>query len=435
MKSTLSPHSRWLLLGGISLLFCLVLAAGASAADGERNLAAAEPEDVGMSSEGLEEMDAFLHGLVDEGQLSGVVTAVARHGKLVHWDVYGKRSVEEELPMTDDTIFRIYSMTKPMVGVALMTLYEQGKFQLDDPVSKYIPELKGLQVAREDGPDGMPITEPAGHETTIRELVSHTGGFTYGLFARSQVDTLYQKNQVIDLTQPLSVFIERLSQIPLKTQPGSTWEYSVSVDVQGYLVEVLSGMTLEEYLQKTVWEPLGMKDAGFWVPPEKADRFARIYNGQLQSEPNGDDYLTKPAMFMGGGGMVANTMDYLRFAQMLLNGGELDGVRILKPETVKLMMTNQLPSNIPQIHPMVGNPGNTFGIDLAIVDKPTGQVDHLLGKGEVWWYGIGGTWFGVNPIQDTVVVGMIQSRGGAGAREARIGSKKLMYDAITKPVN
>lgn len=428
-----SNSSRSLLFVGLSLGLLLALASAGFAADDARNLSAAKPEDVGMSSEGLAAMDAALHSLVDEGQLSGVITAVARHGKLVHWDVYGKASVEENLPMTDDSIFRIYSMTKPIVGVALMTLYEQGKFQLDDPVSKYIPQLEGIQVAAKDGENGIPVTEPANHEMTIRELVSHTGGLTYGLFARSQVDTLYQQADILSLSVPLSGFIDKLAQIPLKTQPGSTWEYSVSVDVQGYLVEVLSGMTLEEYLQKTIFTPLGMKDTGFWVPPAKADRLARLYNGQLQSMPNGDDYLTKPALFMGGGGAVSTAMDYLRFAQMVLNGGELDGVRILKPETVKMMHTNQLPDGIAQIHPMVGNPGNTFGIDFAIVDKPTGQVDHLLGKSEFWWYGIGGTWFGINPTQDTVIVGMIQSRGGAGAREARIGSKKAMYDAITKP--
>jgi CubicO group peptidase (beta-lactamase class C family) len=271
---------------------------------------------------------------------------------------------------------------------------------------------------------------------TIRELVSHTGGLTYGLFARSQVDTLYAQANILDRNQTLQEFVGKLSKIPLKTQPGTSWEYSVSVDVQGYLVEVLAGKPFHEVLEERIFAPLGMKDTAFWVPPQKADRLSILYatgrDGKSVGPPN-KDYLTEPAFSSGGGGLVSTMMDYLRFAQMLSNGGELDGERILKAETVKMMHSSQLPDSIEQISPFVGNPGNEFGIDFALVARPDGKADHLLGKGEYWWYGIGGTWFGINPVQDLVIVGMIQQQGG-GARTARLESKKLAYEAILDPV-
>ena len=362
-----------------------------------------------------------------------MTTAVTRHGKLVHWQTYGYQDTARGVPLTEDTIFRIYSMTKPVVGVALMTLFEEGKFQLDDPVAKYIPQFEGLTVAVEDGPDGVPITEPADHPMTIRELMSHTGGFSYGIFSRSQVDTMYLQARLFDRDQTLEDFVGKLSSIPLKTQPGSTWQYSVSVDVQGYLIQVLAGKPFEEVLAERIFEPLRMKDTAFWVPPEKADRLATLYArtraGETEAQPIGE-YLTRPNFPSGGGGLVSTAMDYLRFCQMLANGGELNGVRILDPATVELMHTNQMPHSIEQIHPRMGNPGNEFGIDFALVTRPDGSTDHMLAKGEYWWYGIGGTWFGINPIQDVVILGMIQQRGGGSARQARLESKKLVYEAI-----
>jgi len=410
------------------LMVAIALACGPGAhADLER----AKPGDAGMTQAGLDALNSAMHKLVDDKQLSGVITAVARHGKLVNFDVYGQRSVEEKLPMTPDTIFRIYSMTKPIVGVGLMALHEEGKFRLEDPVEKYLPQFRGLKVAAGDGEDGMPILEPARHPMTIRELVSHTGGLTYGFFSRSQVDTLYQRANVLDRDSTLAEMVDKLGKIPLRQQPGSAWHYSVSVDVQGRLIEVLAGEPLDTFLQKRIFTPLGMKDTAFWVPADKADRFARIYNRNLQSTPNGDDYLTRPAFLSGGGGLVATTTDYLRFAQMVLNEGALEGVRVLKPATVRLMRTNQLPDSIAQINPRIGNPGNTFGIDFAIVEKPDGKISHKRARSEIWWYGVGGTWMGINPEQGTVIVGMIQSRGGA-SREARLTSKRLMYEAIVE---
>jgi CubicO group peptidase (beta-lactamase class C family) len=412
-------------------------AAHESTQAGSRDLSPVDPAQVGMSKEGLDKLGAAMRALVDEGQLAGVITAVTRHGHLVHHQTYGMQDLDAGVPMKDDTIFRIYSMSKPIAGVALMTLYEEGKFTLDDPVGKHIPELANLKVAKEDGPDGMPVVEDADHPMTIRELMSHTGGLTYGLFSRSQVDLMYTKAGVLDPNSTLAEMVKKLSAIPLRQQPGTLWHYSVSVDVQGYLVEVLTGKTFDQVLRERIFEPLKMKDTAFYVPEDKATRLSQLYvpsnDGKLVAQPS-DEFLTKPKLFSGGGGLVSTMGDYLRFAQMLANGGELDGVRILKPETVKLMHTNQLPAAVKEINPMIGNPGNAFGLDFAIVANPSPDVDHPLSKGEYWWYGIGGTWFGVNPVQDLVIVGMIQSRGGAAARTARFTSKRLAYEAILDPV-
>ena len=402
-----------------------------------RDLAMAAPADVGLSEEGLAKLSAAMRQMIDQGELAGAVTMVARHGKIVHFETLGKQDLDAGVPMSKDTLFRIYSMTKPIAGVALMTLYDEGRFQLEDPVEKYIPELANLEVAAADGPDGNPMVEDPHHKMTIRELVSHTGGLTYGFFSRSQVDTLYQKANILDRNSTLKEFVGKLGKIPLRQQPGTQWHYSVSADVQGYLVEVLSGKPFDVFLNERIFEPLGMRDTAFWVPEEKASRFSPLYvpdkDGKLVSQGK-DEFHIQPKFFSGGGGLVSTAMDYMRFAQMLANGGELGGVRILEPETVALMHTNQLPASIAEINPMIGNPGNTFGIDVAIVARPDGTADHALGKGEYWWYGVGGTWFGINPVQDTIVIGMIQNRGGGAARKARLESKKLVYEAILDPV-
>ena len=428
----LRPRGRSAPLAFAAAFLLLAAFVLAPAFAGERNLEQAKPADVGMDPAGLEKLSETMHGMVDGGQLAGVVTMVSRKGKVVHFDAYGKRDIENGLPVEKDTIFRIYSMTKPIVGVALMTYYDEGRFTLDDPVSKFIPEFADLKVAKEDGPDGMPITEDADHPMTMRELMSHTAGLTYGLFSRSQVDTLYTKAGIItDPNQNLKDMIDKLAKIPLRQQPGSMWHYSVAVDVQGYVLEVLAGKPLDAVLNERLFGPLGMKDTAFWVEPGKADRFSRIYTrnaeGKLVSPPNGQ-YLKKPNFLSGGGGLVSTAMDYMRFAQMLANGGELDGVRILKPETVKLMHADHLPAKVTDMGPLYR--GNRFGLDFSIVTDPHPATDHERARGEYWWYGIGGTWFGINPIQDLVVVGMIQSRDFQASAAARFASKRLAYEAI-----
>ena len=369
---------------------------------------------------------------VDDGNLAGIVSTLMRNGKVVHMDAYGYQDIENAVPITEDTIFRIFSMTKPVTGVALMMLHEEGKFSLDDAVSRHIPQLANLEVAIEDGPGGFPVTEPAHHEMTIRELMSHTGGLTYGMFSRSQVDSQYVSANILDDTGTLEDMITKLSRIPLRQQPGSLWHYSVSVDVQGYLVEVLSGQTFEQFLQERLFNPLGMTDTGFSVPDDKRDRFSKVYqSGQggltAPADNLGGDYGHPASFFGGGGGLVSTIGDYMKFTQMLANGGELNGVRILSPESVTMMRTNQLPAGMAEIP---GYPGNQFGVDFAIVADPSRNDG--MSEGSYWWWGIGGTWFWIDPVEDLVFIGMIQNRNLMYARQLQGISKRLVYSAITE---
>ena len=406
-------------------------AAEQSAANESRDLAKAEPAAVGLRAEGMEALSAAMGKLVADGELAGVVTAVARRGKLAHFEVVGKQDIESDTPLAEDSIFRIHSMSKPITGVALMTFFDEGRFTLDDPVSKFLPELKGLKVAVGEK-DGELLLEDADHEMTIRELVSHTAGLTYGFFSQTPVDMLYRQANILDNNSTLADMVGKLAKIPLWAQPGAKWQYSVAVDVQGRLVEVLAGKPFDQVLRERVFEPLGMNDTAFFVPKEKAGRLATLYRqagGRLAALPPGQAFQA-PKLFSGGGGLYSTAMDYLRFCQMLLNGGELAGQRVLKPETVRLMHTNQLPESVPFISPAIGAPGNTFGIDFAIVAEPDGRTNHPRAKGEYWWYGIGGTWFGVHPGEDLAIVGMIQNMMGPGGRKARLQSKRLVYAAL-----
>ena len=407
-------------------------------------LPSASAEDVGMSGERLGRLAGAMEQLVDDRRLAGITTAVARHGKLAFFGTFGQRDVEAGAPMTADAIFRIYSMSKPITGVALMMLYEEGKFRLSDPVAKYIPEFANLQVAA--GPKGRQV-EKARHPITIRELMTHTAGFTYGLYSDSAVDTMYVEKKVLDFHGTLRDMIARLAGIPLRQQPGTIWHYSVAADVQGYLVEVLSGQKLDAFLQKRLFEPLGMVDTGFYVPKQKVNRLAQLYiygkDGGLLPPSRFDEnpmhiggvlidsdevvtrYLTPPTLLSGGGGLVSTAADYLRFAQMLLNGGELDGVRILSPLTVDLMRRNQLPRDVKEISPGIG-----FGLDFAVVDDPVAADG--ISQGEYFWSGGAGTWFWIDPVENLVFVGMIQ-QFGAERPDMRSLSRRLTYQAILKP--
>ncbi|MDX1490159.1 MAG: serine hydrolase domain-containing protein [Pseudohongiellaceae bacterium] len=337
----------------------LLLSCAAQAQHGERNLAKVAPEDVGMSSAGIQAYVDTMHAEVDNGNIAGVVSRISRHGKTVLEDAYGYLDLENQVPMTDDAIFRIKSMTKPVAGVALMILLEEGKFTLDDPVEMHIPQFANLKVAKEDGPNGQPIVEEQDHKMTVRELMSHSGGLTYGRFSRSQVDSLYLEADLLNLDSTLEDMINKLAEIPLRQQPGSRWHYSVSVDVQGYLVEVLSGQKFDDFLQERIFGPLQMDDTGFYVGRENAARFSREYSQSADglTSPENDSYIDPVNFLSGGGGLMSTAGDYLRFAQMLANGGELDGVRILSEDSVKQMHTNQLPPNTPGLE---SYPGNVF---------------------------------------------------------------------------
>ena len=395
----------------------------------------AEPEEVGMDSERLNRVTEAMEAYVDDGLLAGVVTMAARDNKLVHYESVGYRDLEAEAPMTNDTIFRIYSMSKPVTGVALMILYEEGKFRLADTVEQYIPEFRDLQVYKGVDAEGNILTEPQNHKMTIRELMSHTGGLSYGIFAQSPVDSKYVEAGLLSNDDTLAEFTGKLGLIPLKHQPGNRWEYSVSVDVQGYLVEKLSGQSFGEFLEQRLFEPLAMTDTDFHVPEEKISRFAQVYgydgSGMLtpgEGFPNAN-FLEDPVFESGGGGLVSTAMDYMRFAQMVLNGGELDGVRILAPLTLDLMHRDQTPLNMEG--PMSGDIGGTsFGLDFAVVENPVEAEGYS--KGEYYWGGAAGTWFWIDPIENLVFVGMIQQFGQLRPN-VRATSKRLLYQSIMEP--
>eukprot|EP00746_Dinoflagellata_sp_MGD_P091654 gnl/MRDRNA2_/MRDRNA2_36313_c0_seq1.p1 gnl/MRDRNA2_/MRDRNA2_36313_c0~~gnl/MRDRNA2_/MRDRNA2_36313_c0_seq1.p1 ORF type:complete len:533 (+),score=89.62 gnl/MRDRNA2_/MRDRNA2_36313_c0_seq1:88-1686(+) len=356
------------------------------------------PEAVGMSSERLAMLDRYYRDTyVSPGsgppRLAGVVLAVARHGRLAHLSALGDRVLGEE-PMTNDTIFRIYSMTKPVTVITLMTLWEEGRFHLDDPIEMYIPAFKDMQVVKDpaakvDGDTDVEM-EPANRPISIRDLCTHSSGLIYGFFGDSAVHSYYKKHGVTESmgVGTLADFCERLGKCPLLYHPGTNWKYSVSISVLGHLIEVLTGLPLDEAMHQRVFAPLGMTDTGFFVPPEKHHRMAASYSkggggigvdgdgsgeeGLVQIEPAGSQsrFAHKPSFFMGGGGLVSTALDFLRFAQMLVNKGDLNGTRILAPNTVSLIASNCLPFKINAIY-------GRRGLALANLMK----VGHTYGGG------------------------------------------------------
>jgi CubicO group peptidase (beta-lactamase class C family) len=388
------------------------------------------PETVGFSSEGLAGLSDGMQKLVDDGELSGIVTMVARHGQVVHFEAFGQQDIEESIPMATDSIFRIYSMTKPITGVAMMMLFEQGKWALDDPVSMHIPEFEGLQVAVEDD-NGNVTLEAADHPMTMRELMSHTGGLSYG-GDDVAVDGMYRDADILGSETTLQQMVEDLGEIPLRFQPGQRWFYSLSVDVQGYIVEKLSGQPFAEFLQDNIFDELGMVDTAFYVPEDKRDRFVEYYtygeNRELipATDSRGRVFLDPPSLPSGGGGLVSTAGDYMRFAQMVQSGGELDGVRLISPDSVELMRSNHLPENIGEM-----SPGTGFGLDYAITMDPE-RIESLTGAGTFYWSGAAGTWFWNDPTFDVVFVGMIQ-QAGAGRPNMRAISTELTYSALVDP--
>ena len=407
-------------------LYCLLfglLAGAAIAAD----LPTARPESVGMSSQRLGMLKSEMQALVDRNQLPGVLTMVAKDGKVVQFDVAGKRDLASNAPLQKDSIFRIYSMSKPITGVAMMMLFEEGKWQLNDPVSKHIPEWANLKVAKVNPQNGSVTQVAPDHAMTMRELMSHSGGLTYGVFGSTPVDKMYTDVNVLDRDATLQAMVDKLAKIPLLLQPGEKWQYSVSVDVQGYLVEKLSGQPFPEFLKQRIFDPLGMKDTAFYVPPEKMNRFVSFYtydkDRKFVPHPGVPDFSKPPGAPSGGGGLVSTAMDYMRFCQMLLNGGELDGKRLLSPLSVQLMRSNMLPASARTM-----GPGTGFGLDFAVVEDPVAAGGYY-GEGTFYWGGYAGTWFWIDPVNKLIVVGMIQHRGD-GLPDVRALSRNLTYQAI-----
>ncbi len=401
-----------------------------------------KPESVGFSSQRLERLHELMQQAVDKKQIAGMVTILARHGKIVDYRAYGVRDLTTGAPMTKDTIFRDYSMTKPITGVAMMILYEQGKWLPSDPISKYIPEFAHLKVFNGVDADGNMILVEPDHAPTMRELMTHTAGFTYGIFGNTPVDAIY-RNQHILAANNLQGMIDKLSKIPLLYQPGKGWTYSVSMDIQGYIVEKLSGQSLPDFMRDHIYAPLGMRDAGFYVPAGKRDRFATLYETGPQDKliPTAvgaggmSDDLTPPTLPSGGGGMVSTAEDYYRFAQMLGNKGTLNGARVLAPASVHLMTTNHVPLNLLTgqygIGQQILRPGFGYGYNGAVVFDPP-EANLPEGKGTFFWDGLAGTWFWVDPTNDVVFVGMIQRIRGKDPNVEYL-SRSLVYQALLDP--
>ena len=396
-----------------------------------------KPETVGFSSERLERLHALIQGEIDSKKLAGAVTILARHGKVVEYKTYGVRDLATSAPMTRDTIFRDYSMTKPVTGVAMMFLYEEGKWSPLDPISKYIPEFAHLKVFKGIDADGKMILVDPDHAPTMRELMTHTAGFGYGM-GKGPVDAMYHERKVMQSAN-LQEMIDKLAKIPLYYQPGKGWLYSASMDVQGYIVEKLSGQSLPEFMREHIYIPLGMRDAGFFVPQDKRQRFATLYNVNAQAElvaGEPGDYATQPTMASGGGGMVSTAEDYFRFASMLANGGELDGKRVLAPSTVKLMTSEHVPDELLTgefgIGMSVIRPGFAWGYDCAVIFDPA-AANLSDGKGTFFWDGAAGTWFFVDPTNDIVFVAMIQRRGGSGNHPLEYRAHAVVDQALVDP--
>jgi CubicO group peptidase (beta-lactamase class C family) len=402
------------------------------------------PEDVGFDSARLKKLDDYMAGVVADGRVAGMTTLLARHGKIVGFKTYGKAN-EAGAPVTQDTIFRIYSMTKPITGVAMMVLFEQGKWRLDDPVTRYVPEFKNLRVVKSIKKDGSLELEDMARPPTMREIMSHTAGFGYGLADEHPVDKLYRTNKVLSASS-LKEMIDRTATIPLMFQPGTNWSYSSAVDIQGYIVEKLSGQKFSDFMAANIFKPLKMTDTAFSTGPEKANRLSAVYvwdkaqnkiveAKELFGNPM-PDYTKPPAMESGGGGLVSTTMDYARFSQMIANKGELDGVRILSPASIELMGTNVIPKSV-----LVSSNGTSvarfneavgFGLDFQVVNDARASGS-LQGDGSLSWGGAAGTWFWVDPQNDVIFVGMIQRMGGTGGDDLGTMARTLTYQALTHP--
>jgi len=391
---------------GLAFVFAICIAAiSPKAVYSDSELPLAVPDEVGLSSDRLNRINAFMQGYVDQEKYAGLITMVARRGKVAHLECFGMMDREAKKVMEPDTIFRIYSMTKPITSVAIMMLYEEGRFQLNDPVSKFIPEFKDLKVFVKQGESGTELADLE-RQMTMKHLLTHTSGLTYGFNSASPVDLMYRKAGVLDHNGTLEDMVQKLAKLPLLHQPGSAWHYGVSTDVLAYLVEVISGMSFDAFLEERIFKPLGMVDTGFHVPEEKIDRFAAVYGpadggGLNVIDAPATSRFSKPASFFsGGGGLVSTTADYTRFAQMLLNKGELDGNRLLGRKTIEFMTMNHLPEGL---HPFESEAAG-FGLGFS-VQTDVAKSGILSSKGSFGWGGAADTSFWVDPEEE--IIGLI----------------------------
>ncbi len=413
-----------------------------------------KPETVGLSSARLARLDEVMkRRYVEGGYLPGMLTYIYRKGHLVHTAMCGHIDIERGKPMREDAIFRIYSMSKPITAVALMMLVEEGLVGLDDAVHSHIPAWAKLGVYASGMPsllaDATPgyLTTPVMRPMKIIDLATHTSGLTYGFMMRSAVDAAYRRAEVTDRQAAggLQGMVDKLAQIPLEFSPGTAWNYSVSIDVLGYLVEKLSGMRFGEFLRTRLFEPLGMRDTAFSVPEDKTDRFACCYQPEaggrglkLQDDARESTYAKPPELESGGGGLVSTAHDYLRFCRMMLNGGTLDGVKILSPKTVALFSLNYLPDGrevadmaLPGMFSESGYAGVGFSLGCGVnVDVAKTRLPGTVG--EYFWGGAAATAFWIDPKEELTVVFMTQVIGSEARLTLRRDLRTLVYSAMTE---
>ncbi|MDB9968474.1 beta-lactamase family protein [Gammaproteobacteria bacterium] len=410
----------------------------ATAAD---SLPVVQPEDVGFSSEQLNKIETYFASRVEKGEIAGIVTLVARHGKIAHFSAVGFQDAEQEIPMEKDTIFRVYSMTKPIVSAALMMLYQDGLFQMNDPLSKFIPEFADLRVLRD--PNG-PLDETVAmeREPTIQDILRHTAGFSHCL-GNSEYDKACVELGLFSTQTSLTEMMTALSKIPLMNQPGSQYRYSIGPDVALRLVEVISGMSADDYLEQRMFDRLGMDDTGYMVNSDNAHRLSPIHwrkNGELVpideahgrprggvlAEPWSVNSYTFDHEYKGGSlGLVSTTEDYFRFAQAILNGGELNGERLLGAKTVEFMSRNHLSEE----QNSTFSPALGFGLGFATIEDATG-VGYPATEGTFYWSGAASTYFWIDPVEDIVVVSMTQHMGVRETGAVRGELSALVYGAL-----
>jgi len=367
----------------------------------------ATPEEVGFSASRLGRIGTWMQGYIDQNKLVGTIAMVARCGKVAYLERFGMMDLEAAKPMQFDTIFRIYSMTKPITTVAVMMLYEEGRFQLHDPVSRFIPQFADVKVFVGATEEDLELTELE-REITIHDLLTHTAGLTYDSFEDSPVDAMYREADLDRLDRTAKEVVLEIVKLPLVHQPGTAWRYSMATDVLGYLIQVVSGMSLDVFFEEKIFKPLGMEDTDFYVPEEKLDRFAAMYgpaeNGgvELLDAPATSPYTRPTGFLSGGAGLVSTASDYMRFTQMLLNGGELDGTRLLGRKTAKLMTSNHLPDKlIPiQMQPHTLH-GCGFGLGFRVLVN-VARAGRLGSEGEFGWGGYASTSFFVDPKEGLI---------------------------------
>ncbi len=391
--------------------------------------------------------DHLRRNFIDPGKIAGCQTLVARHGKVAHFESLGFADLESAAPLRDDAIFRYYSMTKPITSVALMTLYERGYFQLNDPVSKFIPSFKKHKVWVSGSGDDM-VLEPPRRAMTVRDLLCHTSGLTYGSLLANvgaivpphPVEEVYDALRVReDRNQPLAELAEQLSRVPLRFHPGERWMYSLATDMCAYLVEVLSGQRFDEYLHAELFGPLGMVDTGFWVAPAKVDRLTTSYGRRRDKSltpldsPSSSIFLAEPGLLSGGGGLLGTMADYFRFAEMLRRGGEFDGHRVLGPRTIDLMRRNHLAGGQDLTQMSMGGFSETaydgVGFGLGFAQTLDEVAAGSLGHGDYYWGGAASTIFWVDPVEDMVVIFLTQLMP-SGTFNFRGQLKNIIYSAL-----